>query len=400
MKKILFGLLAVILLVSIAGCGATSVATMPAATTYPAGDQTGFYPPQEAVKHSYGLDKGGLSSLFGGDDGNEAPPPAVIVMPATTTTTTALSSGVEYGALVPAERMVINTASMALVVDDVTASLNDITNLASVNGGYIINSDIREDKNRLYANISFKVEVSKFSDTLGTLRQMAVDVRSETTSGQDVTEEYVDLDAQLRNLEASEAQLLVLMDKAGTVEEILKVQQQLTSTRGQIEQIKGRMQYLEQSSSLSSIYVSLEQSKLTVEFYASSTTVKEGDNIRFIPTIGGGFEPYSYEWDFGDGKTSTEGSPLHDYKSSGAYTVTLTLKDDRGKTAEAIRDDYVNVLSGWDAGNVAGSAWNGLVGFGHFLGALFIWLGILSPIWIGILVILYFTWWRRRKKKA
>ena len=72
--------------------------------------------------------------------------------------------------------------------------------------------------------------------------------RSESTTGQDVTEQYTDLDSQLRNLEASEAQLLELMKQAGTVEEILKVQQELTNTRGQIEQIKGQMQYLEQSS--------------------------------------------------------------------------------------------------------------------------------------------------------
>jgi hypothetical protein len=190
-----------------------------------------------------------------------------------------------------------------------------------------------------------------------------------------------------------------LMEKAGKVEEILQVQQQLTYTRGQIEQIKGRMQYLQQSTALSSIYVSLEQSKLTVQFTASSTTIKEGSEIRFNPIISGGFEPYSFSWDFGDGKNSTESNPLHAYKN-GTYTVKLTIKDDKGKTAEIERKDYITVLTGWDAGNVAGSAWNGLVGFGRFLVSVLIWIGILSPIWIAVLVVVYLTWWRRRKKKS
>ena len=207
-----------------------------------------------------------------------------------------------------------------------------------------------------------------------------MDVRSETTSGQDVTEEYVDLNSQLTNLEASETQLLALMDKAGSVEDILKVQEQLTTTTGQIEQIKGRMQYLQQSAALSMISASLEQSKLSVEFFGTTTTIKAGDKIQFVPTISGGFEPYSFQWNFGDGKTSTEGAPFHVYNKAGTYSVTLTVKDDKGNTANSERKDYLTVLTGWAAGNTAGTAWNGLVGFGHFIGSFFIWRNFQSGL--------------------
>ncbi len=398
MKKLVFGILVIVLLLGIAGCSSKS-STTPPGITYAASTRTS---PQWGVAESSG---GYYDSYDSGKAGYQpgVTPTITVALPAPTTTTVITTDNGyhnQIGANLPVDRMVIRTASMALLVEDVTASLNEITNLANVNGGYVINSDKREDQSRLYASINFRVDAAKFSDTLQALRNLAVDVRSESTTGQDVTEEYVDLDAQLRNLEASETQLLALMEKAGKVEEILQVQQQLTNTRGQIEQIKGRMQYLQQSTSLSSIYVSLEQSKLTAEFSASASTVKEGDDIRFMPTISGGFEPYSFTWDFGDGKTSTEGSPLHNYKNDGTYTVKLTIKDDKGNTADAVREGYITVLTGWDAGNVVSSAWNGLVGFGRFLGAFFIWVGILSPIWIAILVILYFTWWRRRKKKA
>jgi hypothetical protein len=396
-KKLVFSLLVIILLVGIAGCSSQT-----ASTTAPVVTHTNAYD-QYATSEYGSTTKGGY-----GNDGIVVQQPPVaptltVMLPPATTTTIAGSTGTSAigAAGTITERMVIRTANMALVVDDVTSSLNEITNLANSSGGYIVSSDIKENQNRLYANISFRVDSKKFSETLQALRNLAVDVRSESTSGQDVTEEYVDLDSQLHNLEASEAQLLVLMNKAGTVEEILKVQQQLTSTRGQIEQIKGRMQYLQQSTALSSIYVSLEQSKLTAEFYASSTTVNENEDIRFNPTVGGGFEPYSFTWDFGDGKTSTEGSPLHRYSNAGTYTVKLTIKDDKSKTVEATRENYMTIINnGWNAGNVAGTAVKGLVGFGHFLASMFIWLGILSPIWIVILVVLYFAVWRRRKKKA
>lgn len=393
MKKLVFGILVIVLLLGIAGCAAKSEViysdmTAPVMST--------AIPAPETLKHSYGLDQSSIGN------GSEATSPQVkIITPPITTAapTTDTSTGLR-AAILPTERMVIMTASLSLVVEDVSVSLQQTTDLAKANGGYVVNSNIREDQSRLYANINFRVAADKFNDTISALKKIAVDVRSETTTGQDVTDQYIDLDAQLRNLEASESQLLALMNKAGSVEEILKVQVQLSSTRGQIEQIRGRMQYLQQSSSLSSISVSFEQSKLSVEFSATATTIKEGDNIRFTPVISGGFEPYSYEWNFGDGKTSTEGAPIHNYKKAGTFTVKLTLKDDKGNTTDITRENYINVLTGWAAGNTASSAWNGLVAFGRFLVNFLIWIGILSPIWIVILVVLYLTIWRRRKKKS
>lgn len=405
MKKVLFCLLVIGLLFGVSGCG-KGASVEPTVTYQPGYSQSGYpmttttvlnIPPATEVKESSGFWD------FGGGK-EQIPEYDVIIAPAPTTTiTTTTASGDGYSSgvyAIPAERMVIKNASMALVVEDINASLKQIANLASVNGGYVVNSDIREDKSRLYGNISFRVSADKFDQTLQALRDLAVDIRSETTSGQDVTEEYVDLEARLRNLEASEAQLLVLMERAGEVDDILKVQKELTNTRQQIEQIKGRMQYLQQSAALSSIYVTLEQSTLSVEFFATMTTVKEGEKVQFVPTISGGFSPYSFEWNFGDGETSTEGAPFHVYKKDGTYTVNLLIKDDKGGTANAERKDYITVTSAWEAGSIAGGAWNGLVGFGRFLGSFFIWLGVLSPIWIVILVILYFAWWRRRKKKA
>lgn len=296
------------------------------------------------------------------------------------------------------DRMVIKNAYLTLVVDNITSVMAQINTLATTFGGYVVNSNVGENQDQLYASISFRVLAENFDATITALHNLAVDVKSESTTGQDVTQEYTDLNSRLRNLEASEAQLLELMTRAGTVEEILAVQQQLTNTREQIELIKGQMQYLEQSSNLALFSISLEQSKLVVQFTADQRKIKAGTSVQFTPTVTGGFSPYTYEWTFGDSETSTEVEPVHVYKSEGNFTVSLKVTDDKGTTAEYTREDYISVAAGWSAGSIVDSAWSGLVSFGHGLAAFFIGVGIFSPVWIAILVILYFAWWRRRKK--
>jgi hypothetical protein len=329
----------------------------------------------------------------------ESPPPVINVPePAPAPAPKPVEGGTGYDQAWAGERMIIRSGYMTLVVVDVASAVEQITNLAAAYDGFVVSSNSWQDRDRMVGNISIRVTSERFDEALQKLRELAVEVRSESTSGQDVTEEYVDLSAKLRNLEAAEKQLLKLMEQAGEVSDILDVQRELVKTRGDIEQTKGRMQYLEQSAAMSYIEISLEQSKLTVEFSASSRTVKEGEKVQFYADVAGGFTPYSYEWDFGDGATSTEANPSHSYNSDGDYTVKLKVTDDRGNTAPAERTDYITVLPGWDAGNVASAAWNGLVVFFRVLANILIWVGIFIPLWIIIGVILYFTWWRKRKK--
>jgi len=299
-----------------------------------------------------------------------------------------------------ADRMIVRTANMQLVVDDVRNTIDKITELAQNLEGYVVNSSSWKEGERIVGQITIRVPSSDFNHAMSVLRSMAVEVNSETTSSQDVTEEYIDLEATLRNLEATETQLLKLMEKAEKVEDILNVQRELSRVQQDIERTKGRMQYLERTSEMSLIQIVLEQSKLEVRFSASQVTAKEGEQIRFYSEVAGGIAPYSCEWDFGDGNTSTDDNPRYKYKSKGTYTVTLTVTDDRSNQDTEKRGDYITVLPGWSAGSIVDSAWNGLVTFGRALANIFIWLGIFSPVWIIIGVLLYFFWWRRRKKRA
>ncbi len=294
-------------------------------------------------------------------------------------------------------RMIVHNADMHLIVNDVSVAISQISDLAETFGGYVVNSSRWREGERLAGNITIRVSADRFGDALGTLRGLAIEVMSENTSSEDVTEEYTDLNAKLNNLEATEESLLRIMEQAETVTEILAVQRELTNVREDIEVIKGRIQYLERTSESSLIDIWLEQAKLDIEFTANKTRIEEGEEIIFYVDLAGGFPPYSYKCDLGDGDTSNASNPVHKYKSSGDYTVSLVVTDDKGSTDTEVREDYVSVISGWDAGNIVSSAWNGLKVFGQVLLNALIWVVIFSPVWLAILGFIY--WLRRRRKR-
>jgi hypothetical protein len=167
---------------------------------------------------------------------------------------------------VPAEqeRMIVRTGDMSLVVEDLSQTIEDITQMSLAFGGYVVSSYIHGEEENMRGWISFRVPDDKFETALEQLRDMAVRVESEQTYSQDVTEEYIDLQARLGNAEATEQQYLALLDKAEEIEDILDIYDYLSRIRQEIEQLKGRMQYLEQTTSTSLISVSLEPEEAVV----------------------------------------------------------------------------------------------------------------------------------------
>jgi len=146
---------------------------------------------------------------------------------------------------------------MSLIITDTQEAIGTVTALATGAGGFVLNTNTYHEGEQLLATMIIKVPVEKFEDTLAQLRQMAFKVDAESTSGQDVSEEYADLEAQLRNLKATEEQLLTFLDKTQNVDEALKVYRELSNIRGQIERIQGRLNYLAKSADMSTITVNL-----------------------------------------------------------------------------------------------------------------------------------------------
>ncbi len=169
------------------------------------------------------------------------------------------------GAPAPADidRLVIKNASLNLVVSDPQTSLELMTALAERSGGFVVSSRTykqgytSDGVAMVYGEISIRVPAERFNDVLAELRGSVVRVEDESISGDDVTAQYTDLQSQLRNLEAAEAQLTTIMEEAKRTEDVLNVYNQLVSIRGQIEQIKGQLKYYEESASMSLISMTL-----------------------------------------------------------------------------------------------------------------------------------------------
>lgn len=156
-----------------------------------------------------------------------------------------------------AERLVIRTATIRALVTDVNAAESRIRELAEGRDGFVLSSQAEGAAEQRTATISFKVPAERFDETLGELTRLALTVESLQVEGQDVTDEYVDLESRLRNLRAVETRLLQFLNDAKRTEDALSVNAQLTEIQGQIEQAQGRIAYLKQSAALSTITISL-----------------------------------------------------------------------------------------------------------------------------------------------
>jgi hypothetical protein len=124
-------------------------------------------------------------------------------------------------------------------------------------GGYVVIVETYGSDENMTSRVTFRVPAERFDDALAGVQGLAQKVLSRTVSGDDVTEEFVDLQSRLKNLEATRDRLLTFLDKATDVEDALKVNDSLSQIQGQIEQLQGRKQFLQQSAALSTITVYL-----------------------------------------------------------------------------------------------------------------------------------------------
>jgi hypothetical protein len=158
--------------------------------------------------------------------------------------------------------MIIKNADIKLQVEDTDSAIDRSTQIVGDVGGYIISSRVwyqdSNGTNYKYATISIGVPVDQFETAMRRLRGLALRVLDENASGQDVTSEFVDLQSQLGNLEATRDRIRSFLDDAKTVEESLRINQELTNIEAQIEQVKGRMNFLTGRSSYSTITINLE----------------------------------------------------------------------------------------------------------------------------------------------
>lgn len=195
------------------------------------------------------------------------------------------------------DRRVIRSAELELYVTDVRAAVRHARELAADYGGHVDSSSSRSLEDEEFAELLLEVPSSDFDTVLDALRdsRYVETVEHESTSSRDVTEEFVDLQSRLANLESTEIRFVSLLDEADTIDEVLNVERELSRIRGDIEQIQGRINYLEQRTSYSKIHVAFypvaeeeESDEIVAPHFTPGETAREAWNasMQVVGTVG------------------------------------------------------------------------------------------------------------------
>ena len=159
--------------------------------------------------------------------------------------------------LVSPDRSLILTANLSFRAQDPWATADKVRAIAAGLGGDLLGLSQTGSGDQRSALVTIRVPSSRFDDALGQLKQLDGEVVTSNVDAKDVTDQFVDLQARLAALKAQEQQYLTLLSRATTVDEILKVQNALVSTRTQIEQIQGQVNSLKTRIDFSTITMSI-----------------------------------------------------------------------------------------------------------------------------------------------
>jgi hypothetical protein len=160
------------------------------------------------------------------------------------------------------ERMVIYNAELDLKVKDFMKAQTALEAKAAQYGGFIVeSSNYRNEGRRLSGTLVIRIPQKNFNQFLNDAEGTASKVDNRHVSGQDVTEEYVDLESRLRSKRVVEERLISFMEKAEKTEDLLKISQDLAGIQEEIEQLAGRINYLKNQTDFSTVTVSLYEER-------------------------------------------------------------------------------------------------------------------------------------------
>ncbi|MEH7414257.1 DUF4349 domain-containing protein [Neobacillus drentensis] len=162
-------------------------------------------------------------------------------------------------------QMVIYQAELELRVKSFENAVQSLEDKAQGYGGYIAESNVTSDgKEQVSGRLNLRIPQAHFQEFVNDAQGQAAEVLQRTINGQDVTEEYVDLESRLKSKQAVEERLLSFMKNAVKTEDLLKISADLASVQEEIEVIKGRMKYLENQTSFSTVNITLHERKVVI----------------------------------------------------------------------------------------------------------------------------------------
>lgn len=185
------------------------------------------------------------------------------------------------------ERKIIRNADLTLEANALEEAQNKITAITESKGGFVIESSQSgsdaEVTTRDTVTMTIRIPAAKFNETLDEIRRTSSRVIVENVKGQDVTEEFIDIEARLKTKKALEEQFLGIMKQSKSVEDALNIQRELADVRGEIEKIEGRKRFLENQASLSTI-------KIRLQAPTAFSTNSSGFLYQLKQSFGNGFD--------------------------------------------------------------------------------------------------------------
>ena len=180
------------------------------------------------------------------------------------------------------ERKIIRNAEITMEVSSTTDTQHRVASIAETNGGFVVTSEAKQRDNvdpaqrTLDIKLVVRVPSPQFGVTFDEIKKLATNTPQENVSGQDVTEEFIDLEARIKTQKALEQQFLEIMRQAYKVADALEVQRQIADVRTDIEKLEGRKRFLENRASLSTITVNIQAPKPVI----AVTSTGFGQNVR------------------------------------------------------------------------------------------------------------------------
>ncbi len=178
------------------------------------------------------------------------------------------------GKAVSLERKIISTAHLQLEVDNVPSVVNKITNITVQQGGFISGSSVSGYEERKNGQVTMRVPQKNFYAAVEQIEALGI-VKSKDLQGQDVTEEYIDINARLGNLKKQEERLQEILKMANTVKDVLEIERELNRVRGEIESLTAKLNYFDKSIEMSTITVNVNEPAPFFEGWGITDALKQ-----------------------------------------------------------------------------------------------------------------------------
>lgn len=164
------------------------------------------------------------------------------------------------------ERIVVQNSNLSLVVSDVRKVGDEVINYAKSIGGFMVSTSYNRPTESPFATITVRVPTERLDDVLGHFRSLSYKVASENLFGEDVTDEYLDIDSRLTTLQKTKDKFEQILEKATSVEDILNVQRELINLQDEIDSLKGQKEAISKNAQLTKVTVYLATDELALPY--------------------------------------------------------------------------------------------------------------------------------------